>query len=389
MSTDLNVKCRNMILGALVADAAAMGLHWIYDQPHIRKIAPQAPEFRTPDAGNYEDIMGFFAHSTRSAGAQSQYGEQTLVMLRSLVASGGQYDRADFADTFRAHFGYGGAYVGYIDHATRDSLDNRQRFEDAAMACARSVGFDGDPRISKGIVAKALPLLERYSGEALYHALEVAVRASHDDDAIVAYAVHLLNALKELTPPTGAYDLQLPAIAKLPSLVALYMSQGESGATFDTDIASAVKVTNDHPTAAEYGKISAHMMMGAVTDGTTAGAVAAGRTVAGGDAAILLDEARAMAHQDNSDVTKHFGMACDLPFGVPSAAHNIATAPSYSDAVRRNIYSGGDTCGRAILVGAVMGAIHGIGGAQGIPVSWTEQLETKPEVDRLLIKLFD
>lgn len=134
-------RCKSMILGALVADAAAMGLHWIYDQEHIRAIALDAPEFVPPDQQNYDGVVAFFAHPNRASGEFSQYGEQAMVMLRTLAASAGQYDSAEFADHFRQHFGYGGAYVGYIDHATRDTLDNWTRFEDAAFACARSLPF--------------------------------------------------------------------------------------------------------------------------------------------------------------------------------------------------------------------------------------------------------
>lgn len=54
--------------------------------------------------------------------------------------------------------------------------------------------------------------------------------------------------------------------------------------------------------------------------------------------------------------------------------HNILTAPSFTEAVRRNTYAGGDTCGRAILVGAVMGALHGVGGENGIPKAWAGHL---------------
>lgn len=79
-----------MILGALVADAASMGLHWVYDQAHIRKLAPEAPEFRTPQAADYEGVKGYFAHPTRTAGDLSQYGEQAVVMHRAL--DGGTYD---------------------------------------------------------------------------------------------------------------------------------------------------------------------------------------------------------------------------------------------------------------------------------------------------------
>tara|TARA_B110000908_G_scaffold127531_1_gene149655 strand:- start:584 stop:991 length:408 start_codon:yes stop_codon:yes gene_type:complete len=118
MTTDIQSRARNLVLGALVADAATMGLHWLYDQDRIREVAPEAPEFVGPNPTHFDGVPAFFAHAGRTSGAQSQYGEQALVMARALAANAGNYDRTVYADHFRAHFGYGGKYVGYIDHAT-------------------------------------------------------------------------------------------------------------------------------------------------------------------------------------------------------------------------------------------------------------------------------
>ena len=370
----------NMILGALVADAAAMGLHWIYDQDHIKKIAPGAPEFTAPEAQNYEGVMAFFAHSTRANGAQSQYGEQALVMLRMLAAQGG-FTAADFAEAFRAHFGYGGAYVGYIDHATRDTLDNFRRFEDAAADAAAALGPQVEPRLRKSLVATALPLIARMDGDALTQAYQTRVKADHADADIQDFATELLGILRALPRATGAVDLQLPAIAKLPPLVA-FLADAEEKA-FDRAVGAAVQTTSDHPIAADYGLISARMMRSAITDATIDAVASAAQSAAHGDAAVLISKALDMADTDTAQVTAEFGMACDLPYGVPSALHNIMTAPDFTSAVRRNIYAGGDTCGRAMLVGAIAGAIHGVGGAQGIPQDWIDQLAAKEEVTAL------
>lgn len=389
MTTPLQTRCRDMILGALVADAAALGTHWIYDQEHIRALAPEAPEFLHPQAKNYEGVMGFFAHPDKDIGAGSQYGTQATVMLRALTAENGVYKAATFAEMFRAHFGYGGAYVGYIDHATRDTLDNFTRYEDAARACAAQVPFNGDPKVTKAVVALALPLIARHSGEALEETFNAALRTRYEDPEIVAHGQNLLHALATVPRPTGAHDLQLPAIAKLPPLVAMLATQGHvEGDAFAVPIASAIKITSDHPTAGSFGQASAQMMLGAARTGTVQGALDAAQTGASGEAAELIGQALEMRAQDNAAVTKHFGMACDLPFGVPSAAHNIATATSYRDAVRRNIYGGGDTCGRAMLVGAVMGAVHGIGGDQGIPTDWLDLLMARADVEKQMDALF-
>ncbi|OAN70347.1 hypothetical protein A8B78_20670 [Jannaschia sp. EhC01] len=288
-----------LTLGALVADAAAMGLHWIYDQQQIARVAPHEPEFRQPSLAHYDNVKGYYAHPTRRSGDQSQYGEQVLVMHRSLVD--GAYDHAAYARAFHNHFGYGGAYVGYIDRATRESLNNAIGVED-------------------------------------------------------------------LTEAKGSEDVQLPAIAKLPPLVAALLDADD--ATFFAAVDSAVAVTNENEISREYGRISAAMMRAAGRGASAEEVVAAGRATAGPEAAALIDEAASMTSLSNNAVAEHFGMACYLTSGLPVVVHNILLSQSFAEAVRRNIYAGGDTCGRAILLGAVMGALHGEGTETGIPQKW-------------------
>jgi len=365
-------KAQAMIQGALVADAATMGLHWIYDQDHIAKIAPNDPAFVAPDAAHYEGVMGYFAHAARANGQNSQYGEQLKVMQTALAASDHSFDPQGFVTAFQAHFGYGGAYVGYIDHATRDSLDNYRRAAEAALDKGRAVPWDGPEGVTTAMVTKALALTQQFSGDTLRIKFEEAVRITHDDDATLAYGFAVLDAVRAMPAVTGAVDVQLPAIAKLPPLVAA-LADAED-ATFTQTITTAVRLTSDHQTSVDFGLACAHMMRAALTCDDMPEIVNAGMESASSEVKQLLSKALSMTGEDTNTVTAHFGLACDLSYGVPSAVHNVLTASSYAQAVRRNIYAGGDNCGRAILVGALMGAVHGIGGHTGIPQDWINRL---------------
>lgn len=368
---------KNMILGALVADAAAMGLHWIYDQDHIRKVAPETPEFMQPDAKNYNGVPAYFAHPSRQSGDQSQYGEQLMVMLNALDQTGGVFDLPSYIAAFRAHFGYGGAYVGYIDHATRGSLDNYRRAEEDAAARGQAIPFEGEAKVTTAMVTKALALNSVYSGDALRQKFEEAVRITHNDDAVIAHGFNVLDAICAMTPARGAVDVQLPAVAKLPGLVPTLWANKTNGDAFDTAIDDAIRVTSDHAEARAYGKVCSHMMAAALYADDIETIVEAGRSAATPEVLPRLDQARAMTDQDTNAATKHFGMACDLSYGVPSVVHNIIVAPSFRDAVRNNIYAAGDTCGRAMVLGAITGALYGVGGTQGIPPEWIEKLTSK------------
>ena len=117
-------RASNAILGALVADAATMGTHWLYSQKRIAELAPECPEFRAPNEQDYAGNVGYFAHGMKNTGELSHYGEQCLTMLDSLATNSGEYEKSHYQEQFRSHFGYGGKFVGYIDRPTRETLDN-------------------------------------------------------------------------------------------------------------------------------------------------------------------------------------------------------------------------------------------------------------------------
>ena len=362
----------DMILGALVADAATMGLHWVYDQDHIAQLAPDDPAFVPPDAANYAGVPGYFAHAARHTGQNSQYGEQLKVMQNALAAGDGVFKAANFVTAFQAHFGYGGAYVGYIDHATRDSLNKYHAAAEAALDRGRAVPWEGDTTVTTAMVTKATALIQQFTGDALRMKFEEAVRITHDDDATLAYGFKVLDEIRAMPPVTGAVDVQLPAIAKLPPLVVAL--QGADAAAFDATVTTAIRLTSDHPTSVAYGLACARMLRTALETQDVQAIIAAGLDGADADVARLLNEALGMQDQSTNAVTAHFGLACDLSYGVPSVVHNITTAPSYAQAIRCNIMAGGDNCGRAILLGAIMGAVHGTGGDTGIPQTWISKL---------------
>ncbi|NVO56998.1 ADP-ribosylglycohydrolase family protein [Rhodobacteraceae bacterium B1Z28] len=299
----MNTK-RNLVIGALVGDAASLGLHWLYDQPRIAQLAGDTPEFCGTTAKDFEGVPAYFAHPLKRPGDLTQYGEQLMVLLRALAASGGTYDQTVYNAEFAAHFGYGGTYSGYIDHATRETLDN----------------------LAKG-----------------------------DADA-----------------PQGANDVQLPAIAKLPALVA---------AGQERHAADAVRTTNATEIADLYGAVATAMLI-AARDGESKAQIAEA-AVGAADPQILprLDLARAATDRTNAEITSELGLACELENGVPSVLHNLLTAGSYKDAVRANIMSGGDSSGRAMLLGAVSGVLH------GVPDDWAARLNSYASVKELLDRL--
>ena len=117
MVSDNNRK--NALKGALIADAATMGLHWMYDQDHIATVAETGDIlFRQPDANVYKDRKAYFAHAAKTTGEYSQYGESARVVATA-IALNGSYDTAQHRQVFMDTFGPCGSYHGFADRPTK------------------------------------------------------------------------------------------------------------------------------------------------------------------------------------------------------------------------------------------------------------------------------
>lgn len=285
------------LLGALVADAAALGLHWLYDPARIAALeGPLA--FRDPDPADFAGVAGYFAHGGKRAGELSHYGAALRSAMQAIGAKGGVFDRDAAQDAFAAAFGPGGWWSGYIDKPTRGTLAN----------------------------------------------LAAGERA-----------------------PSGVEDDQIPAFARLPALVCR-----PSGAGDAVQLAAAIEITSTGAEARDWALAGARMLAAALAGAGPAEVVAAAETGAPEGVAQGLARARA-AGPDPVAFAGQVGRACPMSMSVPVSAHIVLNAKSFAGAAEMNIRAGGDSCGRGILIGAVEGALHGLGGA-GVPAPWLLRL---------------
>ncbi len=386
-SLSINERKRGAIIGAAVADAASMGFHWLYDQARIRTLEPTTPEFRQPSSDDYKDVPGYFAHENKLSGDFSQYGEQHQTMLQSLADNQGVYDKHHYETAFAKCFGFGGSYSGYIDHPTRDTLTNIIINEKTAVDRASNLPFSGADEIKRKLLTKVLGNAKQATGNELKRRVEAAVRLTDDNDYLVQHALNMLKELDTVNVHHGADDTQLPALSKLPSLVAAYAGNDELLSVVD----SAIRVTNNNDSAVAFGKTAAKLIEESILVGEVRHAVDVAKTYAETEypdnILPLLEQSLAELETSTPEVTARWGMACQLKIGFPSAVHNISKSGSYTEAVRQNIYAGGDSCGRSILLGAVMGACFGVGTHNGIPDEWITKLNHHNEFMNYLNQL--
>jgi ADP-ribosylglycohydrolase len=86
-----------------------------------------------------------------------------------------------------------------------------------------------------------------------------------------------------------------------------------------------------------------------------------------------------------TDATLELGQSCPLICSFPSAVHCLVKhAGSFPEAVLATICAGGDNAGRAAMIGAWLGACHGV---NAIPIEWRQHLTDRSQIEQCLAKL--
>jgi len=304
--TELADRLRGAIWGQLVGDAACLGTHWIYDLDQLAAQFPEPRGFEPPAPGHY--------HAAKKPGEQTHYGDAALVMLDS-VARLGRFDPADFGAQFIRFFATP-EYRGYLDGATRGTLENYRRFakEHSGEAFDYQQGADDDQLATATRLAPVV--VAHRSDPDLLNVVERATRVCQNNGravaAMKANALILKAALDGADPRDMEGTLEEIA-ARMPEI------DPEFGPEVQGWIRAALANT-----------------------------------------------------QSVVEATLEFGQSCPLPHSFPAALHAaLKHRHSFEDAILSTLRAGGDNAGRAALLGAWLGAY---GGVQGIPEAWRNRL---------------
>lgn len=309
-------RCQGAVWGQFVGDAACLGSHWIYDLAELARRFPGGLQgFEAPAAGHY--------HAGKMPGEFTHYGDGALVMLRS-VAELGRFDPADFGRRFVELFG--GAYGGYLDHATRETLVHYRAFR-AAQPDAPYAFQDGADDDQPATATRLVPVVIAHLADgALNEAVTAATRVCQNNGRAVAYM-------------------------KCHALILRRLFQGEK-------------------------------LEGAV--------LAAGRAMEhdpayGAELRDKIETACDSLPLEVGEVTRRFGQSCPLASSFPAAIHcAIRHDGDFAAAILATAAAGGDSAGRAALIGAWLGARHGLA---GVPAAWRERLAAREEIAALTDRL--
>ena len=162
---------KNILITSLVADALSLGSHWIYSQREI------ADKFG--DITGYSDPATSY-HPGKQAGDFTHYGDQTMLLLRSLALHG-RFDLAFFANEWRL-FWERTETQSYRDGATKATLANLRNGLSPSQAASPSNDIAGAARIAP------LFLLKWKSDDDLIAAARAQTSFTHGDPAVVETA---------------------------------------------------------------------------------------------------------------------------------------------------------------------------------------------------------
>ena len=301
---ELADRLQGMIWGQFVGDAASLGAHWIYNLEELSAAYPEGISgFEAPREGHY--------HYGKQPGDLTHYGDGALILLQS-VAELGRFDERDFGARFVAGMDPK-TYGGYIDHATRGTLDLKREFEEKHPGKPFDYQRGANDDQLATVTAIAPVVVAHYGDEELLEVVERATRVRQNNERAVTYVRTFAQILLELLAGRDIHS-------------ALHRTEEIAG-----------RIGDQGPLL--KGKIESAFMR--------------------------LSESVERA-------TDQLGQSCPLPSSFPSAVHSLLKFDGgFGETVLRVIRAGGDNAGRSAMVGAWLGAHLGV---DAIPSQWRERL---------------
>ncbi|HKL41546.1 MAG TPA: ADP-ribosylglycohydrolase family protein [Clostridia bacterium] len=104
---------KDAFLGAFIGDALALGPHWIYDTDKIKQSFGEIKGI----VGPLEDTF----HKTKEKGEFTHYGDQMLMLAEYIIDTKKDFNQEDFLNFYSDWME---EYDGYLDHATKETLNN-------------------------------------------------------------------------------------------------------------------------------------------------------------------------------------------------------------------------------------------------------------------------
>lgn len=180
-------------MASFLGDSLAMPAHWIYDTGEIDERFGRIGELLAPPKDSY--------HEGKRAGEFTHYGDQVMVLLESVAANSG-YELDFFAESWTKFFA---SYSGYLDHATKATLQHFADGKSPAESGSSSTDLAGASRIA--------PLVYLYADEPakLIVTSKSQTAMTHNNPAVIGsvefFSKVMLKILNGSTPLNAFKEL--------------------------------------------------------------------------------------------------------------------------------------------------------------------------------------
>jgi ADP-ribosylglycohydrolase len=290
---NLEQRRAGLLYGAFVAEALALGVHWIYDTNEIERRG-RASGYTAPGKDSY--------HPNKQAGEPGPVGDQALWLL-DFLRQNSKWD----ADAFMADWASRWAsYDDYVDGATTTTLQNLE---------------NGQPRL------EAASASDELAGPARGTPLIVQLATGSEEDVVKA------------TLEQNNLTHRSPAAAEATEFLARASHRLLHDATLDE----------------------------VIRDTAPAWAIKAAEGVQGLGAVEAIGR---------------LGQSCSASAALPGVIFLALKYGTDTDsAFVENAMAGGDSCARALVLGALLGAAHGL---DSIREEWRRDLCAAPRIDAFL-----
>ena len=322
MDIQLQDSLKGMVIGQFLGDAASLGVHWIYNTKDIASAYPEGLQgFETPAEGHY--------HAGKSSGDLTHYGDAAWVLLQAL-ADEEVFDVAVFGTLFAQKMDPINGYTGYFDAATRGTLENyKNHLEVSKEPYSFQEGADDDQLASISSLAVFVAFYISRLGAVpedpsdLFVQLEQLTRVRQNNDRAVAYCIAHTRLLLELLKGRDIH-----------SAFHHVEEQLDTDAKFDREIHRKLK------------------------------------------------DAFELKHKNTIEATDILGQSCPLICSFPAAVQStMKHNEDFEVAILETVRAGGDSAGRAAMIGSWIGARIG---AEGLPMAWVEKLSLSSEIHAVL-----
>ncbi len=218
---DMDSRVKEAVTASFVADALALGVHWVYDIALIKNKYGRLEQMVAPELAPY--------HKTKEKGQFTHYGDQALVLLESLAENNG-FDPDHFSRAWQALFEN---YGGYYDGATKETLHHLQM--DPKMKPSGSLSFD------MGGAARIAPLALFYAKDIdrFVSSARAQTAMTHNQSVVTDTArFFALTAAMVLDgeKPTTALEKSLEKMADAPQVKQLVTKALDTGKEETTEV---------------------------------------------------------------------------------------------------------------------------------------------------------